>query len=68
MNDNIKQLADSAGFILSEDDSLDQNPAIEKFSELIVLECLNIIYCADLMGHTHSTVDRRIRDYFGVDQ
>jgi hypothetical protein len=68
MNDNIRQLAESAGFILSEDDLLDQDPAIEKFSELIVLECLNFIYCADLLGQPHSTVDRHIRDYFGVSE
>jgi hypothetical protein len=75
MNERIRKLAKEAGYYLYdltethecktvETDSTDEWITLEKFAELIVLECIDI---ADEYDGVGSTIVSRIREHFGVE-
>ena len=61
MTDRIKQLAEQAGFIVS---APTLNPTLEKFAELIILECLHAVEDAGGIDKYHYTT--AIKNHFGV--
>jgi len=72
MNEQIKQLAKQAGFYKYGDDFED---IIEKFAELIVLECMRMCEVTEMSFVTHNcdieasgaiTVRKFIAEHFGV--
>jgi hypothetical protein len=64
MNQRIQELAEQAGFNISNDpiDGQDFNYEIEKFAELIVKECVG------LLGPAHSVMTDPIKEHFGVEE
>ena len=77
MNERIKVLTEQAGFIRFSPDedcdtpidwSCDYTTALEKFAELIVRECTDVV--ADAVDHREpaSTYVSKIKEHFGVDQ
>jgi hypothetical protein len=62
MNERIRELAEQAGFNISNDpiDGHDFNYELEKFAELIVRECINA--CGSDFG------TKLIKQHFGVEE
>jgi len=74
MNDITREFAKQAGFYKYGDDFED---IIEKFAELIVLECMRMCEVAEMSFVTHDcdveasgaiTVKQFIAEHFGVDE
>lgn len=59
MNERIRQLAEQAGFLNKDEES------IGYFAELIVRECVGI---ADEYDGVGSTIVSRIKQHFGVEE
>ena len=86
MNEQIRKFAKKSGFSLDADDiytaKLEHLPItenMEKFAELIVLECAKVavfkdsgyIHTADVAGYMaagRSTAARMIKEHFGVEE
>jgi hypothetical protein len=81
MNNKIKQLAKEAGYYLYdltethecktvETDSKDEWITLEKFAELIVAECCNVLQTEtirhDGYGYNQGFLHKKIKDHFGV--
>jgi hypothetical protein len=64
MNERIKELLTQAGFTFDENGDLNTLAAkrVEKFAELIILEC------ADVASDDWQTAGRAIKDHFGVEE
>ncbi len=62
MNENVRFLAECADLRLIHEDG----DHYQIFAEMVVRECLNMVHCAVLSNTDHSTLDKQIRDYFGV--
>ena len=81
MNERIKELAEQAGMVIIEDRFSTYLPFVEKFAELIVLECIEKITTYDLVpGHSAKSEDiydiharllqdlgEELKEHFGVD-
>ena len=65
MNKRIRELAEQAGFNISNDpiDGHDFKYEIEKFAELIVQECID--YCGENLS---KTVGGALKIHFGVEE
>ena len=65
MNERIRELAEQAGFNISNDpiDGHDFKYEIEKFAELIVQECID--YCGENLS---KTVGGALKIHFGVEE
>ena len=77
MNERIHELVEQAGFIRFSPDedpytpidwSCDYTTALEKFAELIVRECTDVV--ADAVDHREpaSTYVSKIKEHFGVEE
>ena len=75
MNDQIKQLAEEAGFLLWEDEpwkpegaiidwSSNYDSALEKYTELIIRECASVAN-KTIIGST--MVGDKIKEHFGLE-
>lgn len=64
MNKRIKELAEQAGWMMS--DELDGfNNRLERFTELIVRECIGIIRSYEDDDHY---IEKDVRKHFGVEE
>ena len=66
MNGRIKELAEQAGFNISNDpiDGADVNHEIEKFAELIVQDCADLAYSYNIYGRGRPW-NLIIKEHFG---
>lgn len=71
MNTRIRELADHAGFIAS---APTLSPTLEKFAELIVQECIDVVDCVKV-GQAKEDWDlslefakEHLKNHFGVEQ
>ena len=67
MNERIKELAEQAGFKVNwqhEDVQAVKMARFEKFAELIVKECCDVLYDNELGGYQTNYV---LKEHFGVD-
>ena len=65
MNQKIKELAEQAGFI--PDNAPGMNPVLEKFAELIVRECLKVMYQQWIVPDEVYQAMQDIKKHFGVE-
>ena len=66
MNERIKQLAAKANFGHMEKNQVVYDPRLEKFAELIVLECADLIDTLNEAYEAPSTGGKFIKEHFGV--
>lgn len=66
MNERIKQLAAKANFGHMEKNEVVYDPRLEKFAELIVLECAHLIDTLNEAYDAPSTGGKFIKEHFGV--
>ena len=66
MNERIKQLAAKANFGHMEKNEVVYDPRLEKFAELIVLECAQLIDTLNEAYEAPSTGGKFIKEHFGV--
>ena len=66
MNERIKQLAAKANFGHMEKNQVVYDPRLEKFAELIVLECADLIDTLNEAYDAPSTGGKFIKEHFGV--
>ena len=66
MNERIKQLAAKANFGHMEKNEVVYDPRLEKFAELIVLECANLIDTLNEAYDAPSTGGKFIKEQFGI--
>ena len=66
MNERIKQLAAKANFGHMEKNEVVYDPRLEKFAELIVLECADLIDTLNEAYEAPSTGGKFIKEHFGV--
>jgi hypothetical protein len=78
MNDQIKQLAEEAGFLLWEDEpwkpegaiidwSSNYDSALDKYTELIVRECASLFYLTHTDEQYQRRIDKTIKKHFGIE-
>lgn len=81
MNEQIRQLAEQAGFILWKDEQWNPGDIIdwgsrydselEKFAELIVQECCDVLQTEniihDVYGYSQVFLRKKIKQHFGVE-
>ena len=72
MNERIKEFAEAAGLSLSQKDYsyywVESKEDIEKFAELIVRECVEVVGdCSDQFA-TRSQITEEIKEHFGVEE
>ena len=67
MNPRIQELAEQAEMAANKGDHVDVKIMMEKFAELIVMECADIV--ADAVDHREpaSTYVDKIKQHFGVE-
>jgi hypothetical protein len=65
MNERIKQLAAKANFGHMENGEVVYDPRLEKFAELIVQECVEVVKWTPSM-FPNDTVIKNIKEHFGV--
>lgn len=68
MNERIKELAEQAGFKVNwqhEDVQAVKMARFEKFAELIVKECCDVLYDNELGGYQTNYV---LKEHFGVEE
>lgn len=70
MNERIKELLNQAGIYQPDRfDAIDGSNQMEKFAELLVRECANIVNSLDQHeGHGDSTTAEYIKEHFGVEE
>ena len=73
MNERIKQLLNQAGIYQPDRfDAIDGSNQMEKFAELIVRECLNIVESTEFIGDgwrvTLEETAQEIKEHFGVEE
>ena len=72
MNERIRELAEQAGISLSQKDYsyywVESAEDIEKFAELIVRECINIVNDAVDHREPASTYVGKIKEHLGVEE
>ena len=66
MNERIKQLAAKANFGHMEKNEVVYDPRLEKFAELIVRECADLIDTLNEAYDAPSTGGKFIKEHFGV--
>ena len=66
MNERIKQLAAKANFGHMEKNEVVYDPRLEKFAELIVMECAQLIDTLNEAYDAPSTGGKFIKEHFGV--
>ena len=66
MNEKIKQLAAKANFGHMEKNEVVYDPRLEKFAELIVRECADLIDTLNEAYEAPSTGGKFIKEHFGV--
>ena len=66
MNERVKQLAAKANFGHMEKNEVVYDPRLEKFAELIVLECAVLIDTLNEAYEAPSTGGKFIKEHFGV--
>jgi hypothetical protein len=66
MNERIKELAAKANFGHMEKNQVVYDPRLEKFAELIVLECADLIDTLNEAYEAPSTGGKFIKEHFGV--
>ena len=66
MNERIKQLAAKANFGHMENNEVVYDPRLEKFAELIVRECADLIDTLNEAYEAPSTGGKFIKEHFGV--
>ena len=69
MNQRIKELAEQAGITLSQKDYsyywVESAEDIEKFAELIVQECVNVLHDNELWNRH---ISHALKEHFGVEE
>jgi hypothetical protein len=72
MNERIKELAEQAGMIIVDDEFSTYGKFAEKFAELIVQECIDIIapYSVKMIkpGEEYLHPIQEIQEHFGVEE
>jgi hypothetical protein len=70
MNERIKELAEQAGMVIIEDRFSTYLPFVEKFAELIVRDCLDIVNRHEYSYHEADPLwetAQLIKEHFGVE-
>ncbi len=68
MNERIKEIANDAGIHPSNfEPDADIKVPLEKFAELIVLECANLFHLTFTDERYQRRIDRTIKGHFGVE-
>jgi RNA binding exosome subunit len=74
MNERIRELAEQAGIgfwgnrIIIFDFSADSEEVIQKFAELIVKECAQLVQGVPVDTMGYHTADQKIKEHFGVEE